>query len=198
MEVGLLWLALLVVAVALVVSLRPCASETQIRIAGLILQWLGIATVAVGVHQTRRLFGRPDNFTLLRDWLMRFPRWRGDASLEASAAIGAVATGALGYDGAPSIERRRLRRGWRFLIRNVDHLNERLAQLQNDVEASIREAFDFAKRGADATAVRELGARLEAAQTEVSTSPSLAWSGWSLAFSLVRCRLRSLGGCRDA
>lgn len=61
-----MWLALVVVALALVFSLRPGACESDIRVAGLALQWLEIGTVAHGVHQTRKLFGRPSIAKLLR------------------------------------------------------------------------------------------------------------------------------------
>ena len=176
-EIRSLWLAMTVVAVAVVVSFWPCASETQIRIAGLVLQCLGLATVAVGVHQTRRLFGRPDSFTLLRGWLTRFPRWRRNVSLEASVALSGVsAVGAVGYVWSPVDPSAPLEARLQAVISNVDHLNERLSQLQNDQGDATRKHSEALRHEEQerATAVSEISARLEAAETGGLTSP---WSG---------------------
>src|SRR3546814_8710666 len=53
------WLATFVVALALVFALRRGTTEPEIRISGLLLQILGIGTVAWGIRETRALFGRP-------------------------------------------------------------------------------------------------------------------------------------------
>lgn len=72
-ELRLFWLALLVVALALGFSLRPGATEPEIRLVGLVLQVLGIGTVAWGIHRTRVLFGHPTFVDQLCSWLKRFP-----------------------------------------------------------------------------------------------------------------------------
>lgn len=72
-EMKYLWLALVVIIVALVVALRPYTSEPVIRLTGLVLQILGIGTVAWGISETRALFGHPSLVGKCRKWLARFP-----------------------------------------------------------------------------------------------------------------------------
>lgn len=50
--------------------LLPVSQECAFRIAGFSLQFLGIATVAIGLNDSRRFFGRP--------WLKRPPSFYGD------------------------------------------------------------------------------------------------------------------------
>jgi hypothetical protein len=85
-EMFVAWLALLVVAVALLFSLRSGTTEPQVRITGMVLQWFGIVTVAHGLHQTRKLFGRPNITAVCWEWISRFPRWHRGIILEATAA----------------------------------------------------------------------------------------------------------------
>src|SRR3546814_4179733 len=61
------WLATFVVALALVFALRRGTTEPEIRISGLLLQILGIGTVAWGIRETRALFGRPTLVAESRD-----------------------------------------------------------------------------------------------------------------------------------
>jgi hypothetical protein len=46
--------------------------ELRARIIGVILQLLGLVTVAIGLRKMRKLFGRPSLAAWLRDWLSRF------------------------------------------------------------------------------------------------------------------------------
>ena len=67
------WLAVVVIGFALVVSLRPNTPEPVIRLTGLVLQLLGIATVIWGISETRALFGHPSLRSKAKAWLGRFP-----------------------------------------------------------------------------------------------------------------------------
>ena len=49
------WLPVAIIAVAFVVSLRPHTGEPVIRLTGLSLQLMGIATVNWGISETRAL-----------------------------------------------------------------------------------------------------------------------------------------------
>src|SRR5687767_2905175 len=85
------WLAVGVTAVALVVSLRPGTSEPVIRLTGLILQLLGIATVIWSISETRALFGHPSIASKVRAYLGRFPLFRRSAVASGSAVAAATA-----------------------------------------------------------------------------------------------------------
>ena len=70
----LLWIAVLVIPVMGALSYFAFSSwESRIRIAGLCLQLLGLATVARGLRDTRKLFQQPDLLGIARNWLGRFP-----------------------------------------------------------------------------------------------------------------------------
>jgi hypothetical protein len=61
--------------------------EQRLRLAGLLFQWLGIAVVAYGLHETRKLFHRPTMLSLACDWFRQFPPW-----LEKKRLISGTAT----------------------------------------------------------------------------------------------------------
>lgn len=73
----LLWIATAIVVLAGIVALRPGTSEPVIRWTGLILQLLGIATVILGIEQTRRLFNHPTLFEWRENGLRNFLRTDG-------------------------------------------------------------------------------------------------------------------------
>jgi hypothetical protein len=75
------WCAISVIIGAFTVVLKYGRSESSIRIIGMVLQLLGILTVAWGIHQTRALFGHPSILTLSRQWLSRFPRYGASRKL---------------------------------------------------------------------------------------------------------------------
>src|SRR5690349_5587626 len=70
------WLAIGVVVLALCVALRPGTSEPVIRYVGLVLQLLGVCTVAWGIAETRRLFGEPTFVAAAREWFKRVPPFK--------------------------------------------------------------------------------------------------------------------------
>lgn len=167
-EPDLVWMALLVVVLAVLIAFRPGVSEIHVRLTGLVLQLLGLSTVVYGIRETRKLFGRPSFRQLLREWLSRFPRWRRDAFIYAG-------TGAMTLTGGSATAR-----GWHkvdptapietqldALTRNVEQMNERLIQMQKDGDSelrkhseSLRQERQFREDG-DA----RLHKRLEAAET---------------------------------
>lgn len=86
-EAKRIWIALLAVACAFLISYTIFGTwEARIRMAGLALELLGICTVAVGLGETRKLFGRPSLLDESLSWFKRFPRFRGkDYVLNAAA-----------------------------------------------------------------------------------------------------------------
>jgi hypothetical protein len=72
-----LWVAVLPVPVVFLLSWLTIPSwESRIRVAGLCLQLMGLATVAYGLRDTRKLFNQPSFLALAREWLRRFPTFR--------------------------------------------------------------------------------------------------------------------------
>lgn len=167
-EARLLWTGLFVVLLALLVCIRPGAREIDVRVTGLVLQWLGIGTVAVGIRETRRLFGRPGIGKLFVAWVSRFPRWRRQVVFGAGAgALGTATASARGYvwttiDPTAPVETR-----LNALTRNVERLNERLIQVQNELESELRKHSEALRSEQNERAQndQQLHLRLEAAET---------------------------------
>lgn len=92
-EARRVWVALLAVACAFLVSYAMFGTwEARIRIAGLALELLGICTVAVGLGETRKLFGRPTLVDVGLSWFKRFPKFKGQDYV-LNAAAGAYSLG---------------------------------------------------------------------------------------------------------
>jgi hypothetical protein len=66
-------LGLFAVVIPIGLIVLVCADESVIRIAGMVLQLMGIGTVAWGIHITRKQFGHPSIFTVWRKRLNRCP-----------------------------------------------------------------------------------------------------------------------------
>jgi len=167
-EARLLWLALAVVAIALVVSLRPGATDLHIRTAGLILQLLGIGTVAHGVQETRKFFGHPSLLTLLHHWLVRFPRWRRNVIVgTGSSSIGLTGFAARAYVWTPMNLSAPTEAQLKALTSNVERLKESLIQLQNEMDRELKNiaAALGEERASRSKDVADLQRRLELAET---------------------------------
>ena len=136
----LLWLAVGVVVVAGIVSLRPGTSEPVVRWTGLVLQLLGIATVIIGIEQTRRLFNHPSLLSIAKAWLGEFPPYKRRIVMAAGAGSfgisGAKARGYLTSNPPPdaSIEDRLV-----SLERNVGHLNKRIDDASEELDKAQSE-----------------------------------------------------------
>ena len=92
----LLWVTLVVLAVALLLGFYPPITESRLRIAGLFLQICGLITVAKGISDTRKLFGHLWVWRVLWQWLKHFSRFRPKVTgiaasvLESATAFGRV------------------------------------------------------------------------------------------------------------
>src|SRR5688572_13252704 len=70
------YLAVLALAVPLLLLWYPAGdAELRVRLAALFLQVLGVLSVAIGLHSTRKLFGRPSATTRLAGYLRGIPRF---------------------------------------------------------------------------------------------------------------------------
>jgi hypothetical protein len=167
-EARLAWRTVLVVVLALYISLRHGATEVEIRLTGLALQLAGIGTVAHGLHETRKLFGRPGIMTLFRRWASRFPRWRrhiiehlaaGSFEIAGSKARAYVWTT---MDPAVPVQMQ-----LNALRQNVERLNERLTQIQSDLDTELHRHSEALGQEQQVRAKhdQDLQSRLEAAET---------------------------------
>lgn len=62
-----------VVTACLLGGLGATTADDQVRYAGMVLQVLGVGTVAVGLSSARRLFGRPSIWQRITAWVRRVP-----------------------------------------------------------------------------------------------------------------------------
>ncbi len=140
-EVRFAWLTLGVIGVALAVCLRPHTPEPVIRLTGLVLQLLGIGTVAWGISETRALFGHPSFAARAKAWLGRFPLRRRNIVLAAGAGSIEMATAkarghvARGAGPNPTIETR-----VDALERNIELIQERISGTEKEMDEEFRKA----------------------------------------------------------
>jgi hypothetical protein len=167
-EPRLVWLTLLWLLLALAISSRPGVPELHVRASGLLLQLLGLGTVAFGLRETRKLFGRPAAVRLFREWLLRFPPWHRDVTVAAGsfavkATVGVARTSVWSRidPTAPLTEQ------MVALTRNVEELNRRVAQVEHDSDWNLRVQMDVLHQEQEARVLddSQLRARLEEAQT---------------------------------
>ncbi len=157
---------LILLGVVLWLCSRAGWSEGSIRVGGLVLQLLGIGTVAFGIHVTRKLFGQPGVFSAFALWIRRFPRWRVKRvnGGETIAGVGGITLSGSGVIGtvASSLEER------------VASLERRVGEVEGSVGEVRREVADrdaaHAAALADERVAREeedavIRGRLEAAST---------------------------------
>jgi hypothetical protein len=167
-EVRFAWLALGVIAAALIVALRPHTPEPVIRLTGLVLQLLGIGTVIWGISETRALFGHPSFAAKAKSWIERFPLRRRNIVLAAGAASLAAATCKArghvtqGPGPNPTIETR-----LDALERNISVIHERISGTEKEMDEEFRKTAEALKneaqaRQAEDNAIRE---KLEATGT---------------------------------
>jgi hypothetical protein len=162
------WSGFLVLSVALLVSIRSGTSELKIRVSGLALQWFGVATVAYGLRETRKMFGRPRPVTSLRAWLSRFPSWGRREVMEADTLlVGVSASAAVSRPWSPVDPDSPIEARVGALTKNVEQLNERLTAAENNLDRLAREHADALRGEKQVRAEHDdaLQAKLEAAET---------------------------------
>lgn len=140
-EARYVWLSVGSNLIALIVVLRPGTSEPTIRLTGLVLQCLGIATVVWGISETRALFGHPSLSLRAREWLQRCPLRSKSITLGAAGVSSATATGRLrghvtyGPIGDPTTEAR-----LEALEKNLGAIHERISAVQKETDDEFHKA----------------------------------------------------------
>jgi tetrahydromethanopterin S-methyltransferase subunit F len=146
----LLGLAIGVVVAAALVALRPGTTEPLVRWTGLVLQLLGIATVIIGIEQTRRLFNHPSLLSLAEAWFRQFPPFKRKIVVGAAAAsLGIAGMKARGYVTSNPPPNANLEERVASLERNVGHLNKRIDdafQELNKTESEQKAALEREKQ----------------------------------------------------
>jgi hypothetical protein len=168
-EPRLFWIASLVLLVAFWVSFRPGTSEIQVRVSGLALQCLGVGTVFLGLQKTRKLFGRPNLVTLVKEWLSRLPRWIRKLVMPAGAGAFTVSGSvtAEGYQWSKFDPASPNEVQVAALAKNVEWLKEGLIAVRKDIASRAREQADALQREQQLRAEQDekLRALLEVAET---------------------------------
>lgn len=143
-EARYLGLSVVVIGIALTISLRPQTTEPTIRLTGLALQLLGIATVIWGISDTRALFGHQSLASKVNAYFRRFPliprriilASAGGALLSNSTAK-ARAYGTHRPGENPTIDTR-----LEALEKNVDSLHKRISETQHEIDAAAQKAAE--------------------------------------------------------
>lgn len=146
-EWWLFCLGFMVVAasVASIVSLG--AGEAAFRYSGMVLQLLGIGTVAWGIHTTRKEFGHPSVFAVWRKRLNRFPPFGGQVITGSfHITLPAMTNSMRGYSSVaaganPTIDAR-----IQALEKNLKLVHDRVSQTQNEMDQEFRKQFDALKQ----------------------------------------------------
>src|SRR5690606_360984 len=128
-----LWRALSVAILSIVyISLNP--DEQSIRITGLVLQILGILTVAWGIKETRELFGHPSFKTKGIQWFKQFPPYGGRVNTgSAHGSLGTLTGRARGYTSTPIDKNSSIEERLAAIESNLNHINERISQTENNL-----------------------------------------------------------------
>jgi len=161
-------LGLLVVAVPVFFGLGYGADEATIRITGMVLQLLGILTVAWGIHTTRKEFGHPSIFAVWHQRLSRFPSF-GKRVVTGTAHItlpGMTGTGrphpSVSAGPEATIEAR-----VQALEENLQIVHDRVRQTQNEMDQGFRKYSEALKQEEQVRDKEDqnIRAKLEATET---------------------------------
>lgn len=145
-EARFAWLALGVIGIAMVVSLRPHTPESVIRWTGLVLQLLGIGTVGWGISETRALFGHPSFASKVKGWLGRFPLLRRHLAHGAmTSSLAAVSGKARGFVRKPPGPNATIDARVEALERNIELIHQRISDTENEMDAEFRKTNDALK-----------------------------------------------------
>lgn len=151
------WIATGSIALALLICLRPGASEPLIRWTGLVLQLLGVATVVWGISETRALFSHTPIFVATKGWIARFPLKKQSITLAIDNSVHASfsdvtrvnVTHSAGM--SPTIESR-----LDALEKNIAAVHERITGTEKEIDQRLHKANEaLSAETADRTAENE-------------------------------------------
>jgi len=163
----LLWFTIVVIAGSMIQVLYISSSEASFRITGLILQLFGIATVAYGIHETRKIFKHPSYFSLAKDWLKRFPKFGGRIRLLSSNIQATTTAGKARCNVWMNAKDGSNDERIKALEVNLESVNKRLCEAQNQIDQSDRKNEQDLKNEHDVRtkADREILDKIEAIET---------------------------------
>lgn len=168
MRARLIMVAASVVILAIVISLYFLQTEQSVRLTGLVLQLLGIAAAAIGIRDTRRMFGKPSFLELIRTWVRAIPRLRPQAvSISGSSALSVTATCKAqvwhGVGPEPTIESRLA-----AAEANLQELVDRANKAESAFDTHVRQSEQILRdeRAQRLEADRQLHLKVESASTD--------------------------------
>ena len=132
------WLCLGVTVAALIISLRPNTPEPVIRLTGLVLQLLGVLTVAWGISETRALFGRPSIRSKISAWLSAAPFLKPHhGSATGRASVGGIRVKARGHATHGAGESPTTESRLQALEKNIEVVHQRITGLAQEYDQEL-------------------------------------------------------------
>ena len=162
------WRCLGVIAIALLICLHRGAGEPLIRLTGLLLQLLGIGTVAWGISETRALFGHPPFMRVIKNWLENCPLRRSVVvSATGTATLGALTGRGRGYGMHGTGPNPTIQDRLDAIEKNLQAIHDRITQTQNEADAGFNRVEDLVKseQHARQSSDRSIQEKLEATGT---------------------------------
>jgi hypothetical protein len=143
-------------------------TEKALRLSGLALQLLGIAAAALGIRDTRRMFGKPSFFQLLRNWAASMPGLKGKTrtvAISGSAMISSSASATVWRGSGPEAT---LEQRLDALEFNLKEVESRVRTSENAISTNHREISSKLREEVDERREqdRQLHLRIESASTD--------------------------------
>lgn len=193
-EARLAWLLVGALGAALLCGFWPPTSEQRVRFAGWFLEICGLMTVAWGLRETRRQFGRPGLGFLLRSWWDRRPRFRARVVAgSASISLGAALASGRGYTWREAPKNASVEERLGALEANVKDVSDRVNAALRELDEEVRSRADALKseRSQRERAIADLQTKMESVETGgLSLSAiGLVWLAVGLTMTTVPAEL---------
>lgn len=163
----LTWFSILVVVASFYLAFRV-GTEDAVRLWGLALQLLGIGAAALGIRDTRRMFGKPSFLQLIRNWFSSIPGFR-----PASQTVQLTGVASAGFTGSASVwagtkPDASIEDRLKAAEANLRSLESRINSAESGIESNHRELLGKLRDEADTRREqdRQLDLRIEAASTD--------------------------------
>lgn len=158
----------LIIASALWVSMFYHQTEPSVRLFGLLLQLLGITSAAIGIRDTRRMFGKPSFLAQVRAWFNAIPiPWRRAAIISTSGS------------GTSSVSSKFMVQGWHgpgdtfesrlsAAEKNLQSLRNLMNRVKSEFDENVRDLSQRIRNESDTREEddRQLHLKIEAASTD--------------------------------
>lgn len=190
--------AIFVVVVAICVPFFFEHKEPAIRISGMILQLFGIAAAALGIRDTRRMFGKPSFLQLIRNWTTSCPRFNPEVhNLSVSNVRQGSRSGSAAVTQWPGVAPdATLEQRMDALEANLRSVEGRLRSAEGAIFTNARDTSKLQQESQVLdTKVEKLHHKVEATLTDGLhlAAAGVFWLVFGVVFSTVPCELLSLG-----